>query len=62
MKRRIYIDVEVPDLLHVGTFKNVFHLVKDMDDCIDFDFKSVLKGLACCFLDNGTVISFKVCP
>lgn len=62
MKRRIYIDVEVPDVLQTSLFKNVFHLVKDIDDCIDFDFKSVLKGLACCFSDHGTVISFKFCP
>lgn len=62
MKRRLYIDIDVPDVLHPGSFKNVFHFAKQIDDRTDFEFKSVLKGLACCLSDVGKVISFKVCP
>lgn len=59
MKERITIDVDIPDPLYTGQFKNVFHRVLYSDSALDFDFKAAFHGLACVFSDCNAVISFK---
>lgn len=60
MKQRIEIEVIIPDLLKAGQFKSLFRKVIEIDDSVDFDYKSVLKGLKCLFADDLVVICFKI--
>lgn len=62
MKERITIDVDIPDRLNDGQFKNVFHRVVSIDSSLDFDFKAAFRGLACVFNDCNAVISFRCMP
>lgn len=60
MKQEIQITVEIPDHIHPGQFKRVFHLVKSCDDSVQFNFGSVLNGLLCLFYDLNAIITFKI--
>ena len=60
MKREIKISVEVPDRLKPGSTKVVFRMVKVVDDSIDFDFKSALRGLFVFYQDQSPIILFQI--
>ena len=62
MKQRIQITVEVPDGNDVGNFKVIFRLENLIDDCVEFDFKAVYRGLRCLYPEPSAVISFKMMP
>lgn len=53
--------VSVPDHNKAGSFKDIFRLENVIDDCVDFDFRSVVKGLRCLYPD-GAIISFRLLP
>lgn len=61
MNARIVIDVDVPDHINPGSFKNVIHRVVSLDDSVEFDFRSVIRGL-CCIFPTDVVMSFKYMP
>lgn len=59
MKQRIQIRVEIPDHVKAGNFKTLFRVDTYIDDCVCFDYSSVLKGLRCLYPDNA-IITFVV--
>lgn len=60
MEQRVIIKVLLPDSLDVGKSKVLFKCVRMLDDAVDFDYKSVIKGLRCLYPDERISIAFEI--
>lgn len=61
MKQTINIDIMIPDHIRVGEFKSLYKMSVQIDDGVNFDFVSVLRGLRCIY-PSDSIISFRILP
>lgn len=61
MKQTINIDIMIADKNHVGEFKTLYKMSVQVDDGVNFDFVSVLRGLRCLY-PSDSIISFRILP
>lgn len=52
--------VTTPDRNNIGSFKEVFRHSISVDDSIDFDYKSLLKGIKVLFPDKQLFINLNI--
>lgn len=61
MKQTINIDIMIADKNRVGEFKSLYKMSVQIDDGVNFDYVSVLRGLRCIYPPES-IISFRILP
>lgn len=60
MKQSLKIKCEVPDRVHAGDFKVIYSNLVKIDDSLNFDYQTLIRGLKLLYPFNDLIINFQI--